>query len=185
MIKKLLKEELNRMSFLAGIINESDEKSTEPHSESYRIKSDVGLLLSVDDSALNELKDIDLPDGQTRLPEEKFHITLTSIKNFKPFHSEMKNLVLPKYWKDGKEVIVPTVKIKEYKSVFRPGQEKETYVAGIENQNDFQKFVDKLYAEYGLENPESNTRFYHITVSNNMGGDPFKSIGDVGAQDFN
>jgi len=185
MKRKTLKEELNRMSFLAGIINESEEKSTEPHSEAHRIKSDVGLLLSVDDSALNDLKSIELPDGQTRLPEDKFHITLTSIKNFKPFRNEMKNLVLPKYWKDKEEVIIPKIKIKQYKSVFRPEQEKETYVAGIENQNDFQNFVDKLYAEYGLKNPEGNTRFYHITVSNNMGGDSFKSIGDVDIQDFN
>ena len=184
MKKITLKEEIKRMQKLAGILSESSFEEQNIHPESGRLKSGVGLLLSVDNNVKSNLKGKELPEGQTRLPDDKFHVTLTSIRNFKPFSSDMKDLILPKTWKDGTEVIIPTIKLGEYKSVFRPEQQKETYVASVENQNDLKSFVDKLYEEYGHENPEPN-RFFHITVSNNAGGDPFKSIGDVTKQDFN
>ena len=43
--------------------------------------------------------------------------------------------------------------------------------------------VDSVYKSLGLENPEPD-RFYHITLANNEGGNPFKSIGNVTKKDF-
>ena len=51
------------------------------------------------------------------------------------------------------------------------------------NQGEFKTFVDKVYNSVGLENPEPD-RFYHITLANNEGGNPFKSIGNVTKKDF-
>ena len=184
--KRNLNEELDKMKMLAGLVTESD--SSNVHPENNRIKSELGLLLSADDGTRSELEDRiseGLPDGQTRLPSDKFHITLTSIKKFNPFLGDMKNLVLPMTWKDGSLVEIPKVEIGEYRSVYRPEQKKETYVASLtpESQDKLKTFVDKLYAEYGHENPEGD-RFFHITVSNNGGGVSLNSIGNVNAQDF-
>jgi hypothetical protein len=177
------KKYISRLKELAGIITESDTSNA--HLENNRIKSEIGLLLSVDDDTKNKLENKVLPSGQTRLPSDGFHITLTSIKEFKLFLSDMKNLVLPMTWSDGSLVEIPKVEIGEYRSVYRPEQKKETYVASLtpKSQVDLKDFVDKLYAEYGHKNPEER-RFFHITVSNNAGGDSFQSIGNVDAEDF-
>lgn len=184
--KRNLNEELDKMRMLAGLITESD--SSNIHPENNRIKSELGLLLSVDDDTRKELENEiakGLPEGQTRLPNDKFHITLTSIRKFDPFLGDMKNLVLPMTWEDGSLVEIPKVEIGEYRSVYRPEQKKETYVASLspKSQEDLKNFVDKLYAEYGHENPEEG-RFFHITVSNNGGGISLNSIGNVDARDF-
>ena len=184
--KRTLSEEVDKMKMLAGLITESD--ASDIHPENNRIKSELGLLLSVDDGTRSELEgeiSDGLPGGQTRLPSDKFHITLTSIKKFNPFLGDMKNLVLPMTWSDGSLVEIPKVEIGEYRSVYRPEQKKETYVASLtpESQDKLKNFVDKLYAEYGHENPEGG-RFFHITVSNNGGGVGLNSIGNVDRSDF-
>lgn len=60
---------------------------------------------------------------------------------------------------------------------------KVCVVANIENQSDFQNYVDKLWLKLGVKNPEK--RHFHVTLANNNDGDPYESIGDIHQKDFN
>jgi hypothetical protein len=60
---------------------------------------------------------------------------------------------------------------------------KTTYVVAVENQDELRKYVDAIYDAMGMDNPEPN-RFFHVTVANNAGGNPFESIGNVDGSDF-
>lgn len=202
-MKKLnLNEELNRMQKLAGVLKEDDAASRgvkygfNPEvdgdeyeefeklksAESNRLNADFSIILKADDSAKSKLISLEIPEEpngneMAKLPGDKLHATLTSIKSFKPFKEEFKDFVLPE------EISAPDVILGEGKFVYRDEQGKVTYVIALENQNEFKEFVDKIYNSLGLENPEPN-RFFHITVANNAGGNPFKSIGDVTEADF-
>ncbi len=129
------------------------------------------LLLKIDSI---DIKIPDEPNGahMTKLPSDKIHVTLTSIKNSKSNKTVLN--VLP-------DVKLPEIKYGEGKFVYR--DDKITYVLPIINQVEFKSFVDSIYQHYDLINPEPD-RFYHITVANNANGDPFKSIGDVNKKDF-
>jgi hypothetical protein len=53
----------------------------------------------------------------------------------------------------------------------------------IDNQEDFQDYADELCENLGIANPEPH-RYFHISVANNHGGNPFKSVGDITAADL-
>ena len=50
-------------------------------------------------------------------------------------------------------------------------------------QEDFQDYADKLCAALGIANPEPE-RFFHVSIANNHGGNPFKSVGDISESDL-
>jgi hypothetical protein len=104
------------------------------------------------------------------------HVTLTSIKSSKPFKDKLKDFQLPE------DIKFPNVELGNAGFVYREDG-KTTYVAAVKNQNDIKEFVDKIYQKIGETNPEPN-RFFHITLANNQGGDPFKSIGNVEKSDL-
>tara|TARA_B100000963_G_C22632325_1_gene675621 strand:- start:3496 stop:4029 length:534 start_codon:yes stop_codon:yes gene_type:complete len=167
-----------RLKKLAGIVSENSIPK-EPS-----LHADVGMILKLNPEDLSKVLSVDVPTldlttgyDMSKLPSEKVHVTLTSIKNFKPFRESFKNYTLPT------DIKIPNVEIGESLFVHRPELNKVTYVMSIKNQEDFKSFVDKIYNSLGLENPESN-RFYHITLANNEGGNPFKSIGNVTKKDF-
>jgi hypothetical protein len=177
--KITLNEELNKMKTLAGIITESDA----------HIYAGIGMLLKVDDSTKNTLENYPMPEEpngeiMTRLPSDKLHITLTSIANFKsvPNKEEFELSDIP----------IPAIKLGEARFIYRgetkddrrylPGG-KTTYVVAVDNQDELRDYVNELYESMGLSNPEPN-RFFHATIRNNAGGDPFQSIGNVDEQDF-
>jgi hypothetical protein len=172
----ILKEEKNRMQELAGLIKEDDKTSN-------KLEHGIGLVLKVDDSLKESLISLEIPEEprgneMTKLPNDKLHTTLTSIRSFKPFRENFENFTLP----EG--LNVPNAIFGTGKFVYRDEQDKVTYVISIENQNEFKNFVDEIYKSLGLENPEPD-RFFHITVANNAGGNSFKSIGNVTEKDFN
>jgi len=171
--KQILNEEFRRMQKLAGIITEAVDKALE---------TKVGLLLkdpniktSIDDLIKNMPAE---PKGSTmtKIPDDKMHITLTSIKSSKPFKDKLKDFQLPE------DIKFPNVELGNAGFVYREDG-KTTYVAAVKNQNDIKEFVDKIYQKIGETNPEPN-RFFHITLANNQGGDPFKSIGNVEKSDL-
>lgn len=169
----ILIEELYRVKKLAGLLNEDESK----------IEAGVGLLLKLDNTTKNQIKSIiskmpPEPNGNnmTKLPDDKLHITLTSIKAFKPFKDKFKNL------DDTKIPNLVNVKLGDATFVYRDDG-KVTYVVGIKNQSEIKNFVNGLYKMVGGTNPEPN-RFFHITLCNNQGGDSFKSIGNVEKSDF-
>ena len=143
------------------------------------------MILKLKPEDLNKVIGMDVPSvdlttnqNMSKLSSDNIHVTLNSIKNFKPFKNDFKDYVLPK------EIYLPNIQIGECKFVHRPDSNKVTYVMALSNQEEFKKFVDNVYKSLGLENPEPD-RFYHITIANNEGGNPFKSIGDVTKKDFN
>jgi hypothetical protein len=151
--------------------------------ENERLEANVGLLLKLDNSVKNQINTLiskmpTEPKGSTmtKLPDDKMHITLTSIKSFKPFKDKLKNFQLPE------DIKIPNVELENAEFVYREDG-KTTYVVAIKNQNDIKEFVDKIYQKIGETNPEPN-RFFHITLANNQGGDPFKSIGNVEKSDL-
>ena len=201
---KPLKKEVDRMKELAGIIKENDELSSrgiehygfdpESGAQDYeelerlknydlnRLDTDFSITLKVEDSTKDKLISLEIPEESgdnemTKLPNDKLHTTLTSIRGFKPFKEDFKDFTLPK------NINVPDAILGEGKFVYRDEQGKVTYVVALENQNEFKKFVDKIYESLDLENPEPD-RFFHITVANNAGGNSFKSIGNVTKKDF-
>jgi 5'(3')-deoxyribonucleotidase len=152
-----------------GMINEGE------------LKVGVGFLLGLDDELKSKLELLEIPqepngEEMTKLPTDKFHVTLTSIKSFKPFKDVFAG-------KDLSSIQIPNVELGGGKFVYRPDAGKVTYVLAVTNQDELKKFVDDVFALVGAENPEPD-RFFHVTVANNAGGDSFKSIGNVVKQDL-
>ena len=143
-----------------------------------RAHAESALLLKLNDKTIQMLQNIQIPEEpngetMTRLDPSRLHATLISFRNFK---NEPDRESIARHDFEAPE-IVPG----ETRFVYRPG--KVTYVLSLQNQKELKEFVDKLYSQVGKTNPEPN-RFFRVTLANNMGGDPFKSIGDVTQDDF-
>lgn len=171
-----------RLKKLAGIICES--RDVEGNFEPSLLQVGIGMILKLSPENLNKVFGVNIPTEDlttnykmTQLPNDKVHVTLTSIKGFKPFKNDFKDFTLPS------SIKMPNVEIGECLFVRRPEDKKVTYVMSLSNQEEFKRFVDSVYKSLGLENPEPD-RFYHITLANNEGGNPFKSIGNVTKKDF-
>lgn len=148
---------------------------------------EVALLLKLDEQTKGEIKTLfsksDELSGLFPLPDDKLHITLTSIKNCKANKDVLKSN-LPT------DVVVPKIILGETTIAERPESNKKSFVVAIENQDELKAFVDEIYSKMGLENPEPE-RYFHITIANNVENkkspgvaDPFGSIGDVTQNDF-
>lgn len=140
--------------------------------------AESALLLKLDPETVQQLQSINIPEepnGQTMtaLSPDRLHATLISFRNFKnePDREKIAQHDFP----------APKIVPGETRFVYRPG--KATFVLALQNQKELEEFVDKLYSQAGKKNPEPD-RFFHVTLANNMGGDPFKSIGDVKREDF-
>jgi hypothetical protein len=183
-------EELYKMKMLAGLATESDSNYTQSN-----LTAGVGMILKLGSSKKSEVGKIEIPQepngvDMTKLPSNLLHITLTSIKALDILKN--KDLSIPIFVQNIKYYIsIPDIEFGEAKFIYRdengnrvysPGG-KVTYVVAIKNQDDIRNYVNDIYNELGLKNPEPN-RFYHITLANNMGGDSFKSIGSVDEKDF-
>lgn len=147
---------------------------------------EAALLLKVDDSikqsALNLLKESGISD-LFPLPEDKLHITLTSIKACKANKDILKSS-LPK------DINPPKIELGEVTIAERAEAGKKSFVVAISNQDEIKKYVDEIYSKLGLENPEPE-RYFHMTIANNVENkktpgvaDPFGSIGDITKNDF-
>ena len=185
--RRTLSEEVDRIKFLSGMINESEGKML--NESDAHLLADKGLLLKVDDSVKSALETYPIPEENhdeemTRLPNDKLHVTLTSIAGFKG--------VQDKKGFEELDIEIPQVILGDAKFVYR-GDNKEdrrylpggktTYVVAVENQQELRDYVDAIYDEMGMDNPEPN-RFFHVTIANNAGGNPFESIGNVDRSDF-
>jgi len=138
------------------------------------------MILKLSDGVKNQLKSMQVPQDpegnqMTKLPDNSLHVTLTSIKNFKPYKDAFEDFV--------PETPFPDVKLGEAKFVYRDDSGKATYVVSVENQEELKNFVDSVYEELGLQNPEPD-RFFHTTLANNKEGNSYESIGNVTRADF-
>lgn len=188
-----LSEELYKMKKLAGLVLESRLDETQA-----KLSAGTGMVLKLDNDKKSEIDSIEIPEEpngaeMTKLPSDMFHITLTSVKNMNNLKDVgNKYFNIPIYIQNIKYYLEsPKIELGEARFVYRDengGRSystngKVTYVVAIKNQSDLRDFVNSIYKELGLENPEPN-RFYHITIANNMEGDSMKSIGDVNELDF-
>lgn len=148
----------------------------EDYDASKRIIHGTGLLLKLNDSTIKEINSINIPDNLTKLNSDNLHITLTSIRNFKPFKEEFNNI-------DFTDIKIPDIILGETTVAQRPDQGKESFVVAVKNNDELKRFVDEIYTKINKENPEPD-RYFHITIANNKDGNPFGSIGDVTKQDF-
>lgn len=148
---------------------------------------EVALLLKLDEQTKGEIKNLFSKSNEVGdlfpLPDDKLHITLTSIKNCKANKDTLKSN-LPT------DVVAPKIILGETIIAERPETNKKSFVVAVENQDELKVFVDDVYSKMGLENPEPD-RFFHITIANNVENkkspgvaDPFGSIGDITENDF-
>jgi hypothetical protein len=152
---------------------------------------EAALLLKLEDSVKSQilglLKDATEAEGLFPLPDEKLHITLTSIKACKANKDTMKSS-LPQV--PSPEIEYPKIELGRTTIAERAETGKKSFVVEIANQEDLKSFVDKIYEAMGIENPEPE-RHFHITIANNVENkkvpgmaDPFGSIGDITKSDF-
>lgn len=152
---------------------------------------EAALLLKLDDTIktkiLELLKSETEAEGLFPLPDDKLHITLTSIKNCKANKDTLKSN-LPQV--PSPEIEYPKIELGRTTIAERAETGKKSFVVEIANQEELKSFVDKVYAAISLENPETD-RHFHITIANNVENkkapgmaDPFGSIGDITKEDF-
>jgi hypothetical protein len=185
--KRTLTEEVDRLKYLSGMLNESEGKML--NESDAHLQAGTGLILKVDDSVKSALETYEIPDEShdeemTRLPKDNMHITLTSIAGFKNIQD-----------KKGFEELnieIPKVVLGDAKFVYR-GDDREdrrylsggktSYVVAVKNQDELRNYVDSIYDAMEINNPEPN-RFFHVTIANNAGGNSRDSIGNVEEEDF-
>ena len=144
------------------------------------------LLLKIDEKTKSEIKGIyeSNPEAVDYFPlsPDKLHVTLTSIKSCKEVKDKLKS-GLPL-------VQMPNIVLGKTTFAERPETGKKSFVVSIENQVELLNFVNIVYEQLGLTNPEPD-RYFHITIANNVENkklpgfaDPFGSIGDIKKEDF-
>ncbi len=144
---------------------------------------EAALLLKLDNDIKAQISKLEIEEGLFPLPEDKLHVTLTSIKGCKDNKAILKE-------KLPLDILPPKIVLGEAVIAQRPDAGKKGFVVAIENQDELKAFVDLVYSKMGLVNPEPE-RFFHITVANNVENkkvtgfaDPFGSIGDITKNDF-
>lgn len=185
--KRTLSEEVDRIKYLSGMLNESEGKmliESDAH-----LQAGTGLILKVDDSVRSALETYEIPDEEhdeemTRLPKDKMHLTLTSIAGFKG--------VKDKKGFEDLDIEIPKVILGDANFVYRGDNRDDrrylsggqtAYVVAVKNQDELRKYVDAVYDAMEINNPEPN-RFFHVTIANNADGNSFDSIGNVEEEDF-
>lgn len=135
-----------------------------------------GLVYKVSPPTPNQM-----PEGFT--PVSVSHVTLIGGKILKPYKTQMSELFTKIQNGEITELSsIPDPQFGEQIVAKRPDG-KSSLVAEVTNQIDFQNYVNLIWKNLGIDNPEQ--RFFHLTIANNQGGDPFKSIGDINLNDFN
>tara|TARA_Y100000034_G_C6869611_1_gene396788 strand:- start:37 stop:1089 length:1053 start_codon:yes stop_codon:yes gene_type:complete len=166
------------------------------------VNTGISLLLKVGQSTIDEINRMPLPvdpKGRelTRLKDEDLHVTLIGIKDFKKFKDVWDDEKVNKHFTGQKGEVLHMKKSSglacpdgylekvgiwcEADIVER--EDKISAVVSLEyesesNGNLYKNLVDEACECQGLKNPTPE-KFYHITIANNGGGNPFKSIGDV------
>jgi len=127
-------------------------------------------------------RDWQLPADAIQLPF--FHVTLIGRKVFLERQDEM-----AKVW----EEVRPTLPLPPQAELdtavnLAIDEDRKTWFRHIANQDEFRSYVQELtsildgaftrFTERGLSNPETD-RYFHMSVANNRGGDPMKSIGSI------
>tara|TARA_R110000824_G_scaffold119096_1_gene273007 strand:+ start:304 stop:1554 length:1251 start_codon:yes stop_codon:yes gene_type:complete len=167
-------------------LKKSEKQMKEPYGAETNFSAEgvehkFALIAKYPDSEVTEATWEKTPEGMETI--EKTHVTLVGGKALKEFKKQLKV--------GTKEVIAampepPTPELGQTgvaKRTMGDGEIRETYFMEIGNQEDFQDYADKLCDALGIANPEPN-RYFHVSVANNHGGNPFKSVGDITESDL-
>jgi len=141
-------------------------------------------------SVRNSIPEIELPEGFDRI--EKIHLTLIGGQALKQFEEELKPqadgtwpielLFLPfhELLELADDVSIaeredypvdeenPELGVESRKTLFLP----------ILNQEEVREMVNGICEVLGITNPEPD-RFFHVSLANIHGGNPWKSVGDI------
>jgi len=129
-----------------------------------------------------EDQDWQLPDEA--VPLETFHITLIGRKSFLGKEDAMAAV-----WAEVASTLPEPPRAELASEVHQQAEDDRlTWFLHLVNQEDFTDYVEQLtnildvafQKKSGIrfENPE-NARYFHMTIGNNQGGDPMKSIGSI------
>ena len=167
-------------------LKRSEKQMKEPYGAETNFSAEgvehkFALIAKYPDSEVTEATWEKTPEGMEVI--EKTHVTLVGGKALKDFKAQLKE--------GTKEVIAampepPTPELGRTgvaKRTMADGEVRETYFMEVDNQEDFQDYADKLCEALGIANPEPD-RFFHVSVANNHGGNPFKSVGDISESDL-
>lgn len=118
----------------------------------------------------------------TELSSGKYHITLIGVRTLKPHRKEIEN-----FWSEiVKNTPRPPVPQFDPKPRRATRDGKETWFLQVVNQSDLQSYVERIenvIREHVPEYEGLEDRFFHISIANNRGGNPFESIGDINEDD--
>ena len=135
---------------------------------------------------LDSVPEIELPEGFDRI--EQSHMTLVGGPALKQFKEELKPQ-LSGSWPMN-EILCRlefannfSIAIREEVPVDKGNPDlgvetRRTLFLPILNQDEVRDVVNGICEEFGISNPETD-RFFHVSLANNHGGNPWKSVGDI------
>tara|TARA_R100001509_G_scaffold102877_1_gene60495 strand:- start:232 stop:687 length:456 start_codon:yes stop_codon:yes gene_type:complete len=132
-------------------------------------------------SSISNVPSVDIPKGFDRL--EKYHVTLLSNQQLKPMKEQgLSNKEIKEKIKNfiGDFPLPPKVVFGE-NAIASRNDGRQTLFFSAKNQGELQAYLDSMTEE--LKIPKVK-RFFHVSVANNQGGNPFKSIGDINEEDI-
>lgn len=133
--------------------------------------------------ANREPQDWQLPSEAVALPS--FHITLIGRKVFLGQEDAMADA-----WESVRRLLpLPPGPELDKHVTLATDEERKTWFLHIINQDNFRDYVEQMTSILndafrqrsgsGFVNPDTD-RYFHLSVANNQGGDPMKSIGSIG-----
>lgn len=141
-----------------------------------------GIVYNIPESVLNTNA-----AGPTLKGHDVFdtlHMTLFSPKEMKPF-KEVHGLSNKEAKLKVRELLeefgntIPMLSYEQGEHVAVRGDVETAFIV-IKNQEAWQDYIDDLANYLGIPTVQ---RFFHVSVSNNQGGNPYKSIGDINEGD--
>jgi len=124
--------------------------------------------------------------GVSREGEASRHITLLGGKSAKPYKTsidlaKMSDVPIPRIQVHRRPHVSPP-EIAEFASKATRG-DRQSYFFALQDQEEWRRYVAALCHVCGFKNPECH-RFFHFTVWNSLGGDPYRSISDINERDL-
>ncbi len=158
-----------------------EPKSAETDFSAENVEYKFALVAKYPDSEVTESTWEELPEGMEAI--EKTHVTLVGGKALKEYKKALK-AGAKEAIKGMREPPLPELGTTGVaRRTMADGEVRETYFMEIANQEDFQDYADELCEYLGIANPEPH-RYFHTSVANNHGGNPFKSVGDITQADL-
>ncbi len=143
-----------------------------------QIEYNYGLVLKLQSAPIWVL-----PEGLD--PIAKSHVTLIGGKALKAHKEAMKSnadkLTMDNW--PNLEVTFGATGTATREDYDGTGETRITHFIEVSNQDTLRDIVEEICDMVGIKNPEPD-RFFHLSLANNFGGNPFKSVGDITVADI-